>query len=108
MAPAVLGFVSEGKILEVGGSSKLTRPDQEGVVEKSPGFEIRDQAGCGLVDGEALLGKTLANRFVMVPATRGDLDEAHAGFGKAAGQQALASELVGLFLADAIEIERGL
>ena len=69
VAPAVLGFVSEGKILEVGGSSKLTRPDQERVVEQSPGFEVRDQAGCRLVYGDAFLGKTLTNRFVMVPAT---------------------------------------
>ena len=102
-----MGFVSKGKILEVGGSPELTRPDQERVVQQSPGFKVRDQAGCGLVYGGAFLGKTLANRFVMVPATRGDLDETDAGFSKAAGQQALASELVGLFLADAIEIECG-
>ena len=83
-------------LLDVGGASELAAPDDEGLVEHPAFLEILQEGGEGLVDAGAVLGEVLAEAVVLVPVAGTHFDEAHAGLGEAAGEEALAAEVVGV------------
>ena len=113
LAEAAGVVVAAGAVaLGVGGAAEFAAPPDEGVFEEAALFEVLQQAGDGFVDGEGVVF-VLGHVGVLVPSgvvgVVGvvDLDEADAGFGEAAGHEALAAEVVGGGFVDAVEFFGG-
>ena len=70
-------------------------------------FEVRDECGGWLVGIAALAGELLGDRDMLVPAAVEELDETHAAFRKAAGEQAVRGIGAGLAGLGTVEFEGG-
>ncbi len=88
------------------GAAELAGPEDERVLQEARALQIGEQAGDGQVHLARVLLVIGLEVRVLVPlvAVRA-LDEAHAGFGEAAREQALPAEVVGGVGSDAVEIE---
>ena len=90
----------------VGAPAELPAPDHQRVVQQPPLPQVPQQPRVGLVD-RADAGRVRTPQVVVrVPPGRVHLHEPHAGLHQFAGQQALAAEVVGVRLADAIQLQR--
>ena len=91
-------------------SAKLTAPENQSVVQQSALFQVGQQSGDGAVNLQCVFGMSFAQVSVLIPLYEcvavSDLDEPHAGFGKATSHQALASKILGHFVVQAIEFLR--
>src|SRR5438093_11493426 len=83
---------SVGIALDHGGAAKFTAPNDEGIVEQTALFEVLDERGAGLVGEAGLDIKATVDFAMMVPAFVEELDETHAAFDEAAGEQAVHRE----------------
>lgn len=88
----------------VRGSSEFTAPDDEGIFEKATLVEVGEKGGERLVGSAAVGGEAGAETAVLVPIGVGEFDVADARFSETPGEEALATEVVGTSLADAVEI----
>ena len=84
------------------GTAKLSGPYDEGFIEHASGFEILNQPGDRLVDGQAVLVVPVYQVFVLVPTIpvatgAGKFDEANAAFDQTAGNEALFAKGLGIF-----------
>src|SRR6185295_19104577 len=82
-------------VLGVRSAAEFATPDEQRVLEHPPLLEVVDEGGNRLVDAGGVGGQLGLELLVLVPAGIGKLDEPDAGFGEAAGEQALAAEIVG-------------
>ena len=107
-------MVAAGALGVLGGRlpAELAAPDDQRLVEQAALLQVLEQAGDRLVGVAGVLGVVLDDVAVGVPvvvvvgAAGVELDEAHAALDQPAGQQALAAEVVGLLLVDAVELLR--
>ena len=72
-----------------GRAAEFAAPDDQRVVEHAALFQIGDQRGGRLVDFLGLELDVVFEIAVVVPVAVIELDEPHAAFGQAAGQQAV-------------------
>ena len=91
----------------VGRAAELAAPEDQRVVEQAPRLQVLEQAGDRLVDLAGVLLVPFLEVAVLVPlhervAVR-DLDEPHAALGEPAGQQALAAEVRGDRVVQAVQ-----
>src|SRR5207245_2725393 len=90
---------------------ELRGPEDDSVVEQPARFEILDQGGGGLVHALAHLAVVLGEVFVRVPVPAWEavvgpapeLNEAHPSFEQPASDQAVAAEVFGDLLIEAVE-----
>ncbi len=113
LAEAARVVVAAGAVaLSVGRAAKFAAPPDQCVLQKTALFEVMQQASNRFVHSEGVVlvlghvGVLIPGRVVGVVGVI-DLNEADAGFGKAAGHQALATEVVGEFFVDAVELLGG-
>ena len=92
------------EVLAPRGAAEFARPDDQRVVEQAARLEVLDQAGDGPVRPGAASGQGVADVAVVVPAADRHLDEADARLAEPAGEQAGPAVLVGLRLADSVQI----
>src|SRR5262249_50036786 len=99
-----------------GGAAEFAAPDDQGVVEEGAVFEVGQECGDGLIGGGAVGGELGAKAVVLVPelatgALGGlgvvELDHANAALDEAAGEEALAAEVLGGGLVYAVELLGG-
>ena len=95
-------------LLDVWRAAKLAAPDDEGLVEQSAFLEVAQQGGQRLVGGGAVASERGVEVAMLIPVAVRHLDEPDAGLGEATRHQALASEILGGAVADAVILERGL
>ena len=90
------------------GPAELAAPEDERVVEQAAGFQVAEQAGDGPVDFQGVLLVALLEVAVLVPLHEGvavgHLHEPHAPLGEPAGHQALAAEVGGDRVVQAVEL----
>ena len=95
-------------------AAELGRPDDDRIVEQPRGLQILEQGGgravhaacpSAVVAGEVLVRVPVAARKAVVGAAP-DLHEAHAAFEQSAGDQAIAAEVFGHRLVEAVERSR--
>src|SRR5947207_15298907 len=68
--------------------AKFTAPDDQCVVQHAALFEVLDERGAGAVGDFAVFGNVLLEVSVLIPGFVKNLDEPHAAFDEAAGEQA--------------------
>ena len=78
--------------LAVDGATELAAPDDEGVIEETPLFQITDQGRTRLIHIGALATDRFRQQFVLVPAAVIDLHEADIPFDHAAGEETAGSK----------------
>ena len=66
---ALVVVVSPVNPLHVGCATKLSRPDNKGIFQHSPLFEIREQGRDGLIGFPATIGNVLGEEIVVVPTS---------------------------------------
>ena len=89
-----------------GGAAKLAAPPNERVLEQSPLLQVGQQSGDRSVNFHRVLGVIGLEIAVLVPfVTVRDLNEPHAPFGTASGDQALPAEVIRRIFIDAVEFE---
>ena len=86
-------------------AAELAGPDDQRVVEHAALLEVGDQRRAGLVDFAGAQRQLFLQQAVMIPVAVVELDEAHAAFGQAAGEQAVRGKRAVARLA-AVELER--
>ena len=84
VSAAVVGFVVVAR-----SAAEFAAPEDEGVLEHVALFQLGDEACDGFIDAAGLARDAFAELLMMVLAGAGELDEADAFFGHAAGHQAL-------------------
>src|SRR5690606_16439316 len=95
-------------LLRGGGAAELAAPPDERVLQQAAALQVGQQAGDRPVDATGVL-QVLGHVGVLVPGrvggavAVGDLDEADAALAQPTGEQALAAEVVGRLLVDAVE-----
>ena len=93
---AVVIVVTSGAIFRGGSASEFAAPEDEGVIEESALFEVREESGDGAIDGVAEVASGIVVITVCVPwlsVAIVDLDEANAAFSESAGEQAAVGEV---------------
>lgn len=75
--------------LDERGPAEFAPPDDEGVLEESPAFEIEDECGGGLVGVPTLVVELGGDGVVLVPSGMHELDAADAPFHEAPGHEAI-------------------
>ena len=75
--------------LTIGCPSELTTPDNQGIVEQAPLFEIFDQRSRWLVGVATLTGKLVVQVSMLVPTHVEQLDEPDVALGETTGEQAV-------------------
>ena len=90
-------------VLAVRRAAELAAPDHQRVVEQPARAQVRQQAGDRPVDGPGVPGVAGLQAAVLVPVAVRQLDEADAGLDEAPGQQALAAEVGGRRVVEAVE-----
>ena len=111
---AVGVVVAAGPLGVLGGrlAAELAAPDDQRLVEQAALLQVLEQAGDRLVGVAGVLGVVGDHVGVGVPvvvvvgAAGVDLDEPHAALDQPPGQQALAAEVGGLGLVDAVQRQR--
>ena len=92
------------------GAAEFAAPDDEGVFKEAAGLQVLEQAGDGLIHRGAEAGVVALDLRVGVPLRAGavvDLDEAHAAFDHAAGEEAESAHALGRLVVEAVEFARG-
>src|SRR5215467_1419155 len=85
-----------GKLaLGIAGTSELTAPDHEGIVEHTALFKILDECRTGLIGLVGLVANTRGQIAVVIPALMIKLNEAHAAFGQAPSEKAVGGKRTG-------------
>src|SRR6185295_19379250 len=82
-------------VLGVRSPAEFAPPDEQRVLQHPPLLEVVDEGRNRLVDAGGVGGQLGLELLVLVPAGIGKLDEPDAGFGEAAGEEALAAEIIG-------------
>ena len=77
--------------LAIDGPAKFPSPDDEGIIEEAPVFQILNEGGGGLIGVVGLSGELLREAFVLIPAHVEQLDETGAAFAQASGEDAVGS-----------------
>ena len=94
-----------------GGAAEFAAPEDEGVLQEAAAFEVFEEGGDGAVDFDGVFGVAFVEVAVLVPldfaVAVGDLDEADAALGEAAGHEALAAEVGGDGVVEAVEFFGG-
>src|SRR5262245_14052686 len=93
--------------LAIHGPSKFTTPNHQCFVKHATLFEIENEPFAGLIHIAALKWQIAWQVAVMVPFTMEDLDDAHATFDQATGQQCAGGESAWLCHLRSVEIEHG-
>lgn len=75
--------------LTVGGSPKLTTPDEESILQHATLFEIGKESGGWMVGVAALAFEGLGEAAVMVPSLVEKLNEAHVTLGETTSEKAV-------------------
>ena len=97
-------------VLGVGRPAEFTSPPDDGVFEETPALEILEET-CNRLVGGAGVFEVLRHVGMLVPCRVVaviriiDLDIAHSRLTQAAGSQAVAAEIVSMFLPDSIHCQ---
>ena len=89
--------------LGMGCSPKLSRPDNEGVFEEVPLFEIGEKARDGLIDFLSLGGEVFSKVSVVIPISVGELNETDARLHHSSCHETLGAEAVCRRVPNAVE-----
>ena len=87
-------------------AAELTGPQDERVVQQPTSFQVFEQARNGLIRLLAKPREVAANVAVMVPSIHRHLHEPYTRLAELASQEAGPAVLVGVLVADAVEVER--
>ena len=91
--------------LAVVGAAEFAAPDNKGIIEHAAHFQILNEGGGRLVSFLGLFPNIFREIRVSVPALLKDLNEAHALFREATGEQAIGGEGAGCGGIFAVEVE---
>ena len=100
--PLVVVVAAVG-VLAVRRAAELAAPDHQRLVEQPPRAQVRQQAGDRPIDGPGVPGVAGLQAAVLVPVAVRQLDEADAGLDEAPRQQALAAEVGGRRVVEAVQ-----
>ena len=75
MISTVVGFHAP---LTIDGSSELSAPDDQGILQHSSSLQIRDESCLGLIDVSTLFGNVGRDSSMLVPAAMVKLDKSNA------------------------------
>src|SRR5262245_9908636 len=90
MIPAVIvGFDFS---LTIHGAPEFTSPDDQGVVEHSPLFQVFHQAGTGLIGVATLLADALGQVVMLIPPAMIQLNKANIAFGHSTREKTIMSK----------------
>ncbi len=106
MREALVVVVAAVGVLAVRRAAELAAPDHQRVVQQPPSAQVGQQAGDRPVDGPGVAGVAGLQAAVLVPVAVRQLDEADAGLDEAPGQQALAAEVGGRRVVEAVQLLR--
>src|SRR6202008_2640380 len=81
---------------------ELPGPDHERILQQTPGLQIFQQPGDGLIDLDRQLGMDLCNLSVLVPIRMRALHVSHATLGKATRQKTLPTEVARDFVVQTV------
>ena len=87
------------------GPAELAAPQDQGVVEHPPPFQILDERGGGLIDVFRGRFHSSGDVAVVVPGPVIKLDESDSTLGQASGQQAVRGEAAVSGMFDSVEVE---
>ena len=111
-APRVVVAAVHAGALHGGCAAEFTAPQHQRVVEQPTRLEVGEQSGDGFIDLGGFFGVAFFEVAVLIPlylaVAVGNLHEAHAALGKAAGHQALPAEILGDGVVHSIKFAGGL
>ena len=86
--------------------AELAAPDNQRVFEHAALFEISDQGGARLVDGQTLSADVLRQRAVLVPAAVEELHEGNTPLSQPPGDDAVARKAARFLRVGAVHLHR--
>ncbi len=90
-------------VLAVRRAAELSAPDDQGLAQEAPGAQVPEQAGDGPIDGAGIAEVAGLEAAVLVPVAVRQLDETNASLDEAPRQEALAAEVGGCRIVEAVQ-----
>lgn len=91
--------------LRIDGASEFTTPNNQGIIEQPPLFEVAKEAGRRLVGVVTLAFDGLGEAAMVIPAHVEELDEAHVAFAETTSQKAIRGIRAGAFYVWSVKVE---
>src|SRR5687768_6436555 len=76
-------------------ASEFTPPDDEGIIEEAPLFEIGDEGVTAAIDVLGLAANPVGETAMMIPPRMVELDEADIALGEATGEETIGGKGAG-------------